>query len=77
MREICTRVQPYKDMSCYQIINYVCNENGRPDINLLPLNQMPKGLLELMENCWNTDPNLRPDFSSALLTLNDMLSLDG
>ena len=75
--EICTRVQPYKDMSCYQIINYVCNENGRPDINLLPLNQMPKGLLELMENCWNTDPNLRPDFSSALLTLNDMLSLDG
>ena len=75
--EICTRVQPYKDMSAYQIINYVCNENGRPDINLLPLDQMPKGLLELMENCWNTDPNLRPDFSSALLTLNDMLSLDG
>jgi len=75
--EICTRVQPYKDMSIYQIINYVCNENGRPDINLLPLDQMPKGLLELMENCWNTDPNLRPDFSSALLTLNDMLSLDG
>jgi serine/threonine protein kinase len=75
--EICTRIQPYKDMSAYQIINYVCNENGRPDINLLPLAQMPKGLLELMENCWNTDPNLRPDFSSALLTLNDMLSLDG
>ena len=74
--EVCTRIQPYKDMSILQIINYVCNENGRPDCNLLPLKQMPKGLLELMENCWNTDPNLRPDFSSILFTLNKMQSLD-
>lgn len=74
--EVCTRIQPYKDMNIMQIINFVCNENGRPDCNLLPLDQMPKGLLELIENCWNTDPNLRPDFSSILFTLNKMESLD-
>ena len=74
--EVCTRIQPYKDMSVLQIINHVCNENGRPDCNLLPLEQMPKGLLELMENCWNTDPSLRPDFSLILFTLRKMQSLD-
>ena len=74
--EVCTRIQPYKDMSILQIINFVCSEEGRPDCNLLPLEQMPKGLLELMKNCWNTDPNLRPDFSSVLFTLTNMQSLD-
>ena len=74
--EMCTRIQPYKDKNISQIINFVCNENGRPDCNLLPMDQMPKGLLELMENCWNTDPNLRLDFSSILYTLNKMQSLD-
>ena len=74
--EVCTRIQPYKDMSILQIINFVCNENKRPDCGLLPLEQMPKGLLELIENCWNTDPNLRPDFSSVLFTLTNMQSLD-
>ena len=74
--EVCTRIQPYKNMNNFQIIDYVCNENGRPDCGLLPLEQMPKGLLELIENCWNNDPNLRPDFSSVLFTLNKMLSLD-
>ena len=73
---MCTRIQPYKDKNISQIINFVCNENGRPDCNLLPMDQMPKGLLELMENCWNTDPNLRLDFSSILYTLNKMQSLD-
>ena len=63
-------------MSISQIINFVCNEKKRPDCGLLPLDQMPKGLLELIENCWNTDPNLRPDFSSVLFTLNNMQSLD-
>ena len=74
--EVCTRIKPYKDMSISQIINFVCNEKKRPDCGLLPLDQMPKGLLELIENCWNTDPNLRPDFSSILFTLNNMQSLD-
>ena len=74
--EVCTRIQPFKDMNSEDIINFVINENGRPDCNLLPLNQMPKGLLDLIENCWNTEPNLRPDFSMILYTLIKMQSLD-
>ena len=36
---------------------------------------MPKGLFELMKKCWDTDPNLRPDFQKILEILNDLKSL--
>ena len=74
--EVCSRIYPYKDMNSEDIINFVINENGRPDCNLLPVDQMPKGLLNLIENCWNTDPNLRPNFSMILYTLIKIRSLD-
>ena len=62
--EIWARTQPYKDMDVSQVINYVVNENGRPDLDLIKKEEMPEGLLglfELMEKCWNKDPNSRPD----------------
>ena len=73
--EIYSRTQPYKDMTTSQIINYVCNEGGRPDCDLIIKDEMPKGLFELMKKCWDTDPNLRPDFQKILEILNDLKSL--
>ena len=73
--EIWARTQPYKDMDVSQVINYVVNENGRPDLDLIKKEEMPEGLLglfELMEKCWNKDPNSRPDFSEILETLNGL-----
>ena len=73
--EIYARIQPYKNMNISQIINYVCKENGRPNCDLIPKGEMPKGLFELMEKCWDKNPNLRPDFSEILEILNDIKSL--
>ena len=73
--EIWARTQPYKDMDVSQVINYVVNENGRPDLDLIKKEEMPEGLLglfELMEKCWNKDPNSRPDFSEILETLDGL-----
>ena len=73
--EIWAWTQPYKDMDVSQVINYVCNEDGRPDLDLIKKEEMPEGLLglfELMEKCWNKDPNSRPDFSEILETLNGL-----
>ena len=73
--EIYARVQPYKNMSISQVVNYVCNENGRPNCDLIKMEEMPKGLFELMKKCWDKEPNSRPDFSEILETLNDIRSL--
>ncbi len=73
--EFYARIQPYKDMNVSQIINYVCNENGRPDCDLIKIEEIPKGILELMKKCWDKDPNARPDFEEILEILNDIKSL--
>ena len=73
--EIYARTQPYKNMNISQVINYVCNENGRPNCDLIKKEEMPKGLFELMEKCWDKNPNSRPDFEEILGILNDIKSL--
>ena len=49
-------------MSQQQISFLVTVKKGRPDISLVP-KDTPKGLVELMECCWDHDPNNRPDFN--------------
>ena len=73
--EIYARTQPYKNMNISQVINYVCNENGRPNCDLIKKEEMPKGLFELMEKCWDKNPDSRPDFEEILGILNDIKSL--
>ena len=72
--EIYARIQPYKDMNVSQIINYVCNEDGRPNCDLIKIEELPKGILKLMKKCWDKDPNARPDFEEILQILNDIKS---
>ncbi len=62
-------------MNISQVINYVCNENGRPKCDLIKKEEMPKGLFELMEKCWDKNPDSRPDFEEILGILNDIKSL--
>ena len=73
--EMYARTQPYKNMTISQVVNYVCNENGKPNCDLIKKDEMPKGLFELMEKCWDKNPNSRPDFQEILGILNDIKSL--
>ena len=70
--EMITRVPPYKDMEISKVINQVCNEDKKPDYNLILKykDNVSIILLELMENCWNKTPDSRPDFEEILETLN-------
>lgn len=69
--EMYSRTQPYKGMSVSQIINFVCNEKGRPNCDLIAKYDMPKGLFELMTKCWDKNPSSRPNFDEILQILNE------
>ena len=69
--EMYSRTQPYKGMSVSQIINFVCNEKGRPNCDLIAKDDMPKGLFELMTKCWDKNPSSRPTFEEILEILNE------
>ena len=73
--ELYARAQPYKGMSVSQIINYVCNEKGRPNCDLIVKEDMPKGLFELMTKCWDKNPSSRPTFEEILEILNETCGL--
>ena len=72
--EMITRVPPYKDMEISKVVNYVCNENGRPDYNLIRnyKDNVPISIFELMDDCWNKNPDKRPDFEEILKRLNNI-----
>lgn len=60
--EIAARKPPYLNMKNTQsLMKFVTVENGRPDLTELPPD-MPKDYLNLMKQCWKTDPLQRPDF---------------
>jgi serine/threonine protein kinase len=69
--EMYSRTQPYKGMSVSQIINFVCNEKGRPNCDLIAKYDMTKGLFELMTKCWDKNPSSRPNFDEILQILNE------
>ncbi|KAI3686071.1 hypothetical protein L1987_79741 [Smallanthus sonchifolius] len=66
--EILTAKIPYENMTPLQAALGV-RQGRRPD---LPTNTHPK-LLELMQRCWQTDPNPRPSFSEVKVELESLL----
>lgn len=71
--EICTRKTPYEGMNQQQISMNVTIKQIRPDRSLIPL-ETPSGLKELMEYCWDHEPNNRPNFEQITLLLSKILS---
>eukprot|EP00742_Colponemidia_sp_Colp-10_P007229 GILJ01007769.1.p1 GENE.GILJ01007769.1~~GILJ01007769.1.p1 ORF type:complete len:1687 (-),score=295.75 GILJ01007769.1:212-5272(-) len=66
--EIASRRVPYEGMDPVQIGVAVINEQLRPDISYIPAD-CPVGLTSLIVDCWQQDPQDRPDFDSIIETL--------
>ena len=59
--EVCTRKTPYSCMSQQQVQFYVSVKKGRPNLKIIPSNTPPK-IIQLMQMCWDHEPNNRPTF---------------
>lgn len=70
--EMCTRKTPYEDLNQQQIAMNVTLKKMRPDRGLIPL-ETPQGLKDLMEYCWDHDPNNRPNFEQITELLKKIL----
>ncbi|KAL4480308.1 hypothetical protein ABPG74_020824 [Tetrahymena malaccensis] len=64
--EFISRKTPYKQMSTVDIMKNVC-EGKRPGLGpeFIP-KDCPPSLIDLMKDCWEQDPNKRPDFREVL-----------
>ena len=59
--EMCTRKIPYSCMSQQHIQFYVSVKKGRPNLKIIPNNTPPK-IVQLMQMCWEHEPDNRPTF---------------
>ena len=71
MWEVCTREMPYDYFSREKILYRVSERKERPNLKRLP-NDTPKEFEELMQKCWDHDPNLRPDFDAIIDFIKDI-----
>jgi serine/threonine protein kinase len=71
MWEVCTREIPYDYCSYENILYRVSYKKERPNLSRLP-NDTPKEFEELMQKCWEHDPNLRPDFDAIIEIIKDV-----
>jgi serine/threonine protein kinase len=55
--------------SVERFIHAICNEHKRP---VIPENMLPE-LRRLMEMCWNSNPNQRPDFDRIIELLDNII----
>lgn len=67
--EVFTGLRPYSDgefqnMNQAQLMFNILENNARP-----PLEGMDAALQQLIVDCWNVDPKLRPSFSEAVVRL--------
>ncbi|ELP94003.1 map3k delta-1 protein kinase, putative [Entamoeba invadens IP1] len=69
MWEFLARKEPYPDIPRFHLIEKVGEIGLRPDIP--PNNHIT--YCELMQRCWEQDPNLRPDFSEIIHLLDDFI----
>jgi len=77
MWEVLTGTIPWKDMDVVQIIQKVthhANEVQRPPPGRPPIEQMhrmnaPCGYIQLLEDCWAHNPNLRPSADMVVVQL--------
>ena len=71
MWEVCTREIPYDYCSYENILYRVSYKKERPNLSRLP-NDTPKEFEELMQKCWEHDPNSRPDFDAIIEIIKDV-----
>jgi serine/threonine protein kinase len=69
--EIITRETPYSDLNPVMIPYHVVKLGHRPNLALMPGNCPPE-LVQLIQDCWQLDPDRRPTFSSIVDQLNDL-----
>jgi serine/threonine protein kinase len=66
--EIFNKIVPYNENGkCHnsrELINRIVNCNYRPDI--LNKSTWPPKLIEMVESCWQTNPNMRPNFNEII-----------
>ena len=55
-------------MNPHQITYHVTIKNERPDMSLIS-NKTPQFLVDLMKQCWNSDPDIRPKFIEIITIL--------
>lgn len=66
--ELVTGEVPFQDMTPVQVAYAVVNKNARPPIP----EDCPMALRHLMEHCWNSNPERRPNFYQIVQTLDDL-----
>lgn len=66
--ELVTGEVPFHDMTPVQVAYAVVNKNARPSIP----EDCPSALRQLMEHCWNANPERRPNFYQIVQTLEDL-----
>lgn len=66
--EIFNKIVPYNEngkcSNSRELINKIVNCDYRPVI--LNKNMWPPKLIEMVESCWQTDPNMRPNFNEII-----------
>ena len=60
--EIITKKVPYNGLNSLYIIYHVVNDNLRPELD----DTVPIAYRELIESCWNQDPEKRPTFKNII-----------
>jgi len=76
--EMFTRNQLYVGLNFYELSSRVVNEGLRPDTTGPRFQEeiIPKAIIDLMKQCWDDDPNVRPDFGTVLNILEDELEIE-
>lgn len=67
--ELCTLLQPWEGMNPMQVVGAVGFQQRRLDI---PADVDPT-VAEIIEKCWQTDPQMRPSFSEIMVALKRVL----
>lgn len=64
---------PFKGLSKDEFIKQVVHANERPKLD----KTWPPGFTNLLKQCWEADPNLRPSISIVLMELNKLIGEEG
>jgi serine/threonine protein kinase len=66
MWELAYRSTPWNQLHFFQVVYKVCNLNERPLLgDREHLDPLPTEYLPLMEECWSSDPAMRPDMATV------------
>ncbi|KAF3329168.1 dual specificity protein kinase shkD-like isoform X3 [Carex littledalei] len=67
--ELCTLQQPWEGMNPMQVVGAVGFQHRRLDVP----NNMDPVVTKIIQDCWETDPKLRPSFSEIMASLKPLL----